>query len=120
MTSFRLFKAMDLDGDGFLTASELRALVLGIQFDQINLNHDDAVAKLMKDFDKSADNQVDLPEFIGGIAEWLEDVKKSKASSLVTGSDTIKYLNDYHEVGDVSLLLFYIFLFIGATLECDL
>lgn len=93
----KLFKAMDLDGDGFLTASELRALVLGIQFDQINLNHDDAVAKLMKDFDKSADNQVDLPEFIGGIAEWLEDVKKSKASSLVTGSDTIKYLNDYHE-----------------------
>lgn len=93
----KLFKAMDLDGDGFLTASELRALVLGIQFDQINLNHDDAVAKLMKDFDKSADNQVDLPEFIDGIAEWLEDVKKSKASSVVNGSETIKYLNDYHE-----------------------
>ncbi|KAK1397052.1 sodium/calcium exchanger NCL [Heracleum sosnowskyi] len=93
----KLFKAMDLDCDGYLTASELRALVLGIQFDQINLNHDDAVAKLMKDFDKSADNQVDLQEFIGGIAEWLEDVNRSKASSLVNGSETIKYLNDYHE-----------------------
>ncbi|KAL1815374.1 hypothetical protein ACET3Z_017948 [Daucus carota] len=93
----RLFEQMDLDGDGYLTASELRALILGIQFDQINLNHDDAVAKLMKDFDKSADNQVDLPEFIDGIAEWLNDVKKSKASSNVTNSETIKYLNDYHE-----------------------
>lgn len=117
LTSFRLFKAMDLDGDGFLTASELRALVLGIQFDQINLNHDDAVAKLMKDFDKSADNQVDLPEFIGGISEWLEDVKKSKASSLLTGYDTIKYLNDYHEVRDVSLLLFYIYIYSFFLLE---
>lgn len=118
---------MDLDGDGYLTASELRALILGIQFDQINLNHDDAVAKLMKDFDKSADNQVDLPEFIDGIAEWLNDVKKSKASSTVTNSETIKYLNDYHEVRDVSSQIththIFLLVFTGtvlATLEYDL
>lgn len=118
LTYFRLFNAMDQNGDGYLTASELRALVLGIQFDQINLNHDDAVAKVMKDFDKSADNQIDLQEFIGGIAEWLEDVNKSKASSLVTGSETIKYLNDYHKVRDVSSPpLFYVYIFFLITVS---
>lgn len=92
---------MDLDGDGFLTASELRALVLGIQFDQMYLNNDDAVAKLMKDFDKSADDQVDLQEFNDGIAKWLEDVKKSQDTALVAHSETINYLNDYLKVRDV-------------------
>ncbi|MFZ8469363.1 EF-hand domain-containing protein, partial [Staphylococcus aureus] len=62
----KLFRAIDENNDGYLSASELRALILGISFDEINLNEDAAVEKVMKDFDKSCDARVDLSEFING------------------------------------------------------
>ncbi|XP_060209294.1 sodium/calcium exchanger NCL-like [Lycium barbarum] len=94
----KLFKAIDEDDDGYLSHSELRALVVGIRLDEINQIEKDAVEKLMKDFDTSHDNQIELSEFTAGVAKWLNEARGSKAPSLETGpSDTMKCLTDLHE-----------------------
>ncbi|KAI5684466.1 hypothetical protein M9H77_05694 [Catharanthus roseus] len=72
----KLFNTIDENGDGFLSASELRALIIGIEFQGINLDEYDAVDKVMKEFDTSGDSRVDLDEFIEGIRKWLTEAKK--------------------------------------------
>ena len=77
----RLFDVIDLDKDKFLSSSELRALIVGIRFEEINFDQDDAVDKVMKDFDKSGDDRIQFSEFMGGVEKWLEEAKRDKASS---------------------------------------
>lgn len=97
----RLFKAIDDNGDRYLSRAELKALVVGIHLEEINLHEDDAVEKLMKDFDTSHDQLVELSEFIAGITKWLTEARGFKAASPEAGPDTLKYLGDLHEVGRV-------------------
>lgn len=96
---YRLFKAIDTNHDTYLSASELRALIVGIRFDEINLNEDDAAAKLLKDFDTSFDDRIDLEEFIDGIKKWLDEAMGLKAfPEDVVGPESFKHLDRYHEV----------------------
>ncbi|KAL0353808.1 UNVERIFIED_CONTAM: Sodium/calcium exchanger NCL [Sesamum angustifolium] len=88
----KLFKAIDENEDGYLSHSELRALILGIQFNEINLDQDDAVEKVMKDFDITLDSRVDRREFIDGVGRWLQEAKS--AASNHAGS--MKYIDEFH------------------------
>ncbi|KAJ0733622.1 putative EF-hand domain, calcium/proton exchanger, sodium/calcium exchanger membrane region [Helianthus annuus] len=93
----KLFLSIDSDGDARLSHSELRALVVGMRLYEINLNEDDAVNKVMKDFDTSENNEVDFEEFVAGIGKWLEEAKGSKIDAHIAGPDTLKYIHDYYE-----------------------
>lgn len=94
----RLFKAIDENEDGYLSRAELKALVVGIRLEEINLHENDAIEKLMKDFDTSHDHRVEMSEFIAGVTKWLTEARGSEASSPEAGPDTMKYLDDLHEV----------------------
>ncbi|KAL8144955.1 hypothetical protein AgCh_003244 [Apium graveolens] len=95
----KLFTAIDTDHDAYLSASELRALIVGIRFDEINLDEENAAAKLLKDFDSSLDEKIDLEEFIRGIKNWLDEAMGLKSSPHDgAGGETIKHLTRYHEV----------------------
>ncbi|CAN4075569.1 unnamed protein product [Withania somnifera] len=106
----KLFKAIDENEDGYLSRSELRALVVGIRLEEINLNENDAVEKLMKDFDTSHDQLVELSEFIAGVSKWFNEARGSNAPPHETGAGTVKYLGDlleqtrreHHFLGDQS------------------
>ncbi|KAL6529686.1 hypothetical protein OROGR_015309 [Orobanche gracilis] len=89
----KLFMAIDDNDDGYLSHSELRALIVGIQFNEINLDENDAVDKVLKDFDSSLDRQVDLNEFINGVGRWLEEAKGGRVSNNV---GSMKYIDEYH------------------------
>ncbi|KAH6788715.1 sodium/calcium exchanger family protein / calcium-binding EF hand family protein [Perilla frutescens var. frutescens] len=91
----KLFKAIDDDADGYLSHTELRALVVGIQFNEMNLNHNDAVDKVMKEFDTTQDSRIDLDEFVAGVAKWLEEAKGANESSN-HGADSTKYIDAFH------------------------
>ncbi|KAJ0457997.1 putative EF-hand domain, sodium/calcium exchanger membrane region, EF-hand domain pair [Helianthus annuus] len=93
----RLFKSIDVDEDEHLSHSELRALVVGMRLSEINLSEDDAVDKVMKDFDQTENNLVDEKEFIAGIGKWLEEAKSSKIDAHLAGPDTLKYIHEYYE-----------------------
>ncbi|KAG5546164.1 hypothetical protein RHGRI_018366 [Rhododendron griersonianum] len=92
----KLFHAIDADGDDHISYAELKAMIIGIQFDEINLDEADATDKVMKDFDMSRDTKLDFQEFIAGISRWLDEARHSVASSN-GGSNTVKYLDDFHE-----------------------
>ncbi|KAK1414338.1 hypothetical protein QVD17_30082 [Tagetes erecta] len=93
---YKLFNSVDVNGDGHLSHVELRSLVVGMQLN-INLNEDDTVYKVMKEFDTSGDDEVDFEEFVTGITNWLEEARLTKTNSLITGPDTMNYIHDYYE-----------------------
>lgn len=94
----RLFSRIDENRDGLLSASELRALIVGIQFEEIDLDHDDAVEKILNDFDTSRDSHVDATEFGNGIIRWLSQVQGSRTGRGDDGPHTMKFLHNFHQV----------------------
>jgi Ca2+/Na+ antiporter len=93
----RLFHAIDADGNQYISHAELKALIIGIRFDEINLDHAEAAEKLMKDFDTSLDRKIQLSEFIEGVSRWLDEAKRSGDSSSNAGPTTVKYLDNFHQ-----------------------
>ncbi|KAL7216739.1 hypothetical protein ACSBR1_028636 [Camellia fascicularis] len=92
-----LFKKIDVNGNGQISATEMRALIIGIQFNDFNVDVDDAVDKVMNDFDTSLDSKIDELEFFVGISKWLNEAKCTWASSVQAGPHTIKYLDNFHQ-----------------------
>ena len=102
----RLFSAIDVNHDGHITYSELRALIVGIQFEEyFDLDHDAVVNKIMNDFDTSGNSKIEMPEFVAGISRWLNKTIKTAARN--PGSEA-KLLNDVHMV---KIVLFHIHIF---------
>ncbi|KAL7218332.1 hypothetical protein ACSBR2_011575 [Camellia fascicularis] len=93
----QLFRTIDGDNDGFITEPELKALIVLMRLDEINFDQDDAVRKVMNDFDTSNDYKIDLREFINGISKWLDEAKQAGAPSREAGTATMKYLDDFHK-----------------------
>lgn len=105
----RLFNTIDENGDGYLSASELRALIIGIEFQGINLDEHDAVDKVMKEFDTSGDFRVDLVEFTEGIRKWLTEAKKCSKYQHREKKE-LQLISDFHTV----CYPLYIFIFTAA------
>ncbi|KAG5551308.1 hypothetical protein RHGRI_009651 [Rhododendron griersonianum] len=93
-----LFNSIDGNNDGYISATEMRAFIVGVQFDDVNLDQDDAINKVMSDFDTSHDERIDFLEFVNGISKWLAEAKSSGVGSHDAGPDTIKYLDHFHQV----------------------
>eukprot|EP00262_Sarcandra_glabra_P007562 TRINITY_DN20450_c0_g1_i1.p1 TRINITY_DN20450_c0_g1~~TRINITY_DN20450_c0_g1_i1.p1 ORF type:complete len:571 (-),score=67.88 TRINITY_DN20450_c0_g1_i1:275-1987(-) len=88
----KLFHVLDTSKDGIITDVELRALIIGIQFDKIDLDKEDAVKKVLDDFDISGDGVISEHEFVDGISKWLHEAKRS-----VTNTDySEKFWSDFH------------------------
>lgn len=98
-----MFATIDENKDGSLTHGELRALLVGIQFEEIDLDHDDAVRRIMGDFDTSRNQLIDEEEFVSGVCRWLQRARRSRAASGDAGPHTMKFLSDFHVVSCASL-----------------
>ncbi|PWA71662.1 sodium/calcium exchanger membrane region, EF-hand domain pair [Artemisia annua] len=70
----KLFNSIGANKDGSLSLPELRALVVGMQLYEINVNEEDAVTKVMKDFDTSENNEVEFNEFVAGETKKKHDL----------------------------------------------
>ncbi|XP_040989759.1 sodium/calcium exchanger NCL-like [Juglans microcarpa x Juglans regia] len=93
----KLFTAIDVNGDGHVCPEELSALVVGIRFEEIDLDQDDAVIKVLQDFDTSRDSVIDKNEFFNGISRWIKRAKRTQVVKPDPGPHTMKFLNDFHE-----------------------
>lgn len=86
----------------------MKALIIGIRFDEIEFDKDDAVAKVMRDFDKSHDDKVDLSEFQAGISKWLNKARHAGSSSADSGPKTsFKILTNFHLVCGTLKCMFF-------------
>ncbi|XVF78713.1 hypothetical protein PTKIN_Ptkin14bG0157600 [Pterospermum kingtungense] len=93
----KLFDTIDENRDGNLSASELKAFIIGIRFEEIDLDSDDAVRKVMADFDTSLDSRVQKMEFVEGITKWINRAKRTGGSYLEPNSETFKFIDRFHE-----------------------
>jgi len=57
------------------------------------LDKDDAVDRVMHDFDTSGNENVDETEFVNGISRWIREAKHSVGTS---GSYSKKFMHDFH------------------------
>lgn len=92
----KLFCTIDQNNDGYLSAAELRALIIGVRFDQIELNKDDAVENVMKEFDTSHDDRIDADEFFVGVSKWLNVAKSVANANSPSDRGSMKFLTDFH------------------------
>lgn len=106
----RLFEKLDVDSNGYLSPAELRALIIGIEIEEVEINMDDAVYKVIEDFDTSRDLKVDSAEFIEGISKWLRRAKRTAAGANVHDdmSLTTRLLNNFDEVLQLLQSVFYL------------
>ncbi|KAJ0017417.1 hypothetical protein Pint_10465 [Pistacia integerrima] len=79
-----LFRKIDKSGDAYISNDELRALILGIQFEEVGLDEEDFATKVMEEFDISGDAHITEKEFVNGLSKWLtkgnNSNKKPKSS----------------------------------------
>jgi hypothetical protein len=91
----RLFHKIDMDESRSLSRSELHALIVGINFDEVDFDKEDAVDKVMDDFDTSRNEVVDEEEFVQGMKKWLDEAKRSMP---ISGALSKKFIDDFHAV----------------------
>jgi Ca2+-binding EF-hand superfamily protein len=90
-----LFHSIDFDQDKNITRDELRAFLVGVQFEEMGLEEKGAVDQVMEDFDTSENNCIDEQEFIAGISKWLKEAKRTVS---ISGSNSANFLSDFHQV----------------------
>lgn len=73
----KIFKRIDDNEDGHLSHAELKALIVGIHFNEITLDENEVVERVLKDFDTSLDSNVDFNEFVAGVGRWLQEARNS-------------------------------------------
>ncbi|KAH6835488.1 sodium/calcium exchanger family protein / calcium-binding EF hand family protein [Perilla frutescens var. hirtella] len=71
----KIFKTIDDNDDGHLSHKELKALIVGIHFNEISVDENEVVEKVMKDFDISNDSEVNFDEFYAGVDRWLKEAR---------------------------------------------
>ena len=86
------------NSEGYITAKDLKALIIGMHFEEEDMDIDDAVERIMLDFDKSQDSRIDMEEFVRGITRWLQKARRSATQKNDHSPTTPKLLNDFHQV----------------------
>jgi Ca2+-binding EF-hand superfamily protein len=89
---------MDQNNDNYISPKELRALILGIQIEGVNM--DDLEEKVMKEFDISGDSNVTETEFIYGISKWLSESQKSASDQ---DQDRPKFFRSISKVNIITI-----------------
>ncbi|KAK8712307.1 hypothetical protein V6N13_147547 [Hibiscus sabdariffa] len=93
----KLFEAIDENHDGGLSHSELKAFIIGIRFEEIDLDKDDAVRKVMVDFDTSLDSLVQEEEFVKGLTKWINEARQTGGAHLEATGGTFKFIDRFHQ-----------------------
>ncbi|KAJ9168759.1 hypothetical protein P3X46_020250 [Hevea brasiliensis] len=91
-----LFHKINQNDDAQISAAELRALIHGIQIQQVGLTEDDFASKIMEEFDISGDSSISETEFVQGMSKWIREANvsgtnqgsKTKKKSSSTGSNS--------------------------------
>ncbi|KAL6597728.1 hypothetical protein ACP70R_046533 [Stipagrostis hirtigluma subsp. patula] len=91
----KLFHKIDLDESHSLSRAELYALIVGINFDEVDFDKQDAVGKLMDDFDTSRNEVVEEQEFVEGMKKWLNEAKRTVPAG---GAFHSMFIDEFHAI----------------------
>ncbi|KAI4322989.1 hypothetical protein L6164_022633 [Bauhinia variegata] len=71
----RLFNVIDKNGDGEISASELKELLLRTRLTETKTNDENEVEQVFKIFDQNGDKRISKEEFVNGFKTWLDQTK---------------------------------------------
>uniref|UniRef100_A0A7N2M9E9 EF-hand domain-containing protein n=1 Tax=Quercus lobata TaxID=97700 RepID=A0A7N2M9E9_QUELO len=71
----RLFEEVDQDGDNIISPSDLRELLLEINFTGTSIDKEKEIGKVMKEFDLDGDQKITMDEFVTGFTKWLDETE---------------------------------------------
>ncbi|XP_050381579.1 sodium/calcium exchanger NCL-like [Argentina anserina] len=92
----KLFRTLDLNSDGYLNTTDLRSLIIGIEFDDgTDINIDEAASLVMRDFDTTLDSKIDIDEFFKGISRWINKAKRAAMMDRGNVLLSMKLLDDF-------------------------
>ncbi|RXI02989.1 hypothetical protein DVH24_003067 [Malus domestica] len=90
----RLFEKIDLDGNNFISQSELRKLIGDNKFGKIPRNVDESVVKLIEELDTSGDQLISEEEFVTGLTKWINKSNDQAPPSLESEDDIYQEKTD--------------------------
>ncbi|GAB2215618.1 hypothetical protein Droror1_Dr00020007 [Drosera rotundifolia] len=68
-----------------------------MRLDELKLDAEDVLGKVMKEFDTDSDYQINLDEFKAGISRWLDTLKGLRPKTVGIRPDTMEYVADLQE-----------------------
>ncbi|KAI3457398.1 hypothetical protein Pfo_014061 [Paulownia fortunei] len=86
----RLFKAIDLDKNNYISYSELKELMTNIKFGIIPYDADVAASKIMEELDISGDELINEDEFVTGLTKWLNTIYNQSPNSEESEDDNFQ------------------------------
>ncbi|XP_059283618.1 sodium/calcium exchanger NCL2-like [Lycium ferocissimum] len=118
-----IFHQYDSNGNNFITQPELERLICSVKYGEVQLNTDDSVMKLMKDFDTDRNDMIDEQEFIHGMIRWLNTVTRvtncKDKKRAIDEFDKIMWDEDENLVYEVGKYVFQVILGIAMLTLCS-
>ncbi|PHU19095.1 hypothetical protein BC332_10246 [Capsicum chinense] len=98
-----IFRQYDTDGNNSITRKELEKLIRSVKYGEVQLNSDDSVTKVMKDFDTDRNDMIDEPEFVDGMTRWINE-----AIRVTNCKDKNRAIDEYDKImwGEVEKLVY--------------
>lgn len=70
-----------------------------MKFGEVEINHEDTVKKVLRDFDRNGNDMIDEDEFVHGMTRWLNE-----AISVTKCPDKKRAIDEYDKVKYLALL----------------
>lgn len=87
-----IFHKYDLDRNNAITKPELEDVISSVEFGE-EINRNDTVHPVFRDFDKNGNNMIDEDEFVNGMIKWInEAIRESKCP------DKKKAIDEYDKI----------------------
>ncbi|KAM3285005.1 sodium/calcium exchanger NCL1 [Capsicum chacoense] len=88
-----IFHQYDFDRNNVLTKPELEELIGSVKFGEVEINRDDSVQKVLRDFDRDGNDIIDEHEFVHGMTKWLNE-----AISVTKCPDKKRAIDEYDKI----------------------
>ncbi|MCD9645059.1 hypothetical protein HAX54_033712 [Datura stramonium] len=88
-----IFHQYNFDGNNAITKPELEELIGSVKFGEVEINRDDYVKKVLRDFDRDGNDMIDENEFVHGMTKWLNE-----AISVTKCPDKKRAIDEYDKI----------------------
>ncbi|KAL3345234.1 hypothetical protein AABB24_024271 [Solanum stoloniferum] len=88
-----IFHQYDFDGNNAITKPELEELIGSVKFGEVEINRENTVKKVLRDFDRNGNHMIDEDEFVHGMTRWLNE-----AISVTKCPDKKRAIDEYDKI----------------------
>ncbi|KAF7822662.1 Sodium/calcium exchanger NCL2 [Senna tora] len=95
----RLFEKIDKNKDNYISQSELREVLMNVNYVQASISVEEAVSKVIEELDHDNDSVISEEEFVTGLQKWLGS--SSSSPKLLSDSESQEDIFQMWEEADM-------------------